>query len=522
VLVIVDSGLSSTIEFKNNCGHISKTILSSLLQRKQFDLCFSCQRTINHNFPSEILSNIIGYDGQKYSHRDIVEYFNPGCKHISKVKFGHLIRRESFDFCPKCPKPKTYDEYVSEISDDITRKITKIGEDKGRFTIVKVQYDCGCEKEIQLHAILQNKKVSCNCIPVNRLSEKEMIDNLSYYLSDPKIISGFPGNRTTIVSGLCKKCESKVESRYFNLQMFYKYHKEISCNNCSDKNIQQKEVADFIRKLGVEVEENNHSIVKFDSNRYKEVDIVCKRENLCIEYNGLLWHCEKYKSDKKYHYKKTKACLDAGFNLLHIWSDKYLKGPEIYQSIISVKLGLVKNKIHARKTVVKFLEPKEFRGFLNDNHIDGNTNCIGGFGLFYENELVSVMSLRKVSPQNKKYLGYIEIARFATKKNCIVVGGESKLLDKVESFANQNKLGGILNYVSCDFGGIPKPKWKFTYQGLTDISYFYTDGSRRFSRQRLQNRNGESEAELAQKLGWYRVFGTPNMIYSFQVTGDKA
>lgn len=363
---------------------------------------------------------------------------------------------------------------------------------------------------------MKNGLKSCRCTPYNLLSCEDITLSLSAYLDDVKIINGFPGNRTTEVSGICKTCNKEYVSRYFNMQQYFKYHGS-GCPECNSTNVQQSSLKEFLKTLCDNVEENNRTIVKFNSNRFKELDLYCDKYSFAIEYNGLVWHSEKYGKDKFYHWDKTKACKDQGITLLHIWGDKYLSNPRIYYSIIKAKLGKIDNKIFARKTELKDLTKRELEEFFDNNHLDGHTNCITGWGLFYKGKLVECISVRRVNSQNKKYKGYLEIARQATLLDHLVVGGESKLLNVVEQYAKSNNFLGILNYVSCDFGGFPKQKWKFTYQGVSDISYFYTDCSRRVSRQKLQKRKlGQSEKDLAEELGLFKVYGTPNLVYSLR------
>lgn len=58
--------------------------------------------------------------------------------------------------------------------------------------------------------------------------------------------------------------------------------------------------------------------------------------------------------------------------------------------------------------------------FLNENHLHGYIDSKMKIGLFYNNELVSLMVFNKYSD------GY-EILRFCNKINNIVVGGASKI-----------------------------------------------------------------------------------------------
>lgn len=510
-----DLGSKTEIRYMNNCGHESVTTIGSLLQRKQLDLCLKCNKgSFLKKIPKEYLSNIKG-DVSNYN--SVIEYTNPKCNHISRVKIGHLSNRNQFDYCLTCFTSlgkKTSEDYLRELPKEVTDKIINVGDDNGRKTIAKVIYDCGNVHEVQIHALLQNGIRKCKCEPVNKLSKEDIFSSMSTYLDEVSIGDGFPGNRTTEIKGICKKCGSLFESKYFNVQQYYKYHKT-GCPSCNTLNEIQSSLYSFVQVLDKNAQMDNRDTIKFNSNKFKELDIYCKDYNFAIEYNGLLWHSEKYKTDKNYHKNKTEACKNRGISLLHIWSDRYLDKPEVYKSIIRVKLNRIENKISARKTTLRDLSKEEIKDFFDKNHIDGHVNCITGWGLFYCGSLVQAISVRKTSHQNKKFYNYLEVARLVTLIDHLVVGGESKLLNCVEKYAKLNEYSGILNYVSCDFGGIPKSKWKFTFDGMTDLSYFYTDGSRRISRQRLQKRpSGKTEKQHSKDLGLYKVWGTPNLIYT--------
>lgn len=532
-------GQSAKIKYTNcKCGHVSYTTLQVISQRKNFDLCSKCSLK-KPKGNAEIFLNRIPNEYHKFierpenSGRDTkIIYTNPGCGHISKITLGSLSQRKNLDLCSSCSTSKScaernkkeIQEYLSRIPKKYHKYIKTNSEFIGHKTKITYTNPLCCHViDTKLGHLIVRKQFdkchSCNQKDVKplTLSKERIVSFFDNYLYGAEIISGYPGNRTTMIKGLCKKCNSLVSGVYFNLQKYYNYYKKQQCQSCAPKNITQLNIYDFVKKYCEDASYNNIETVKFDCNRFKELDIYCQSKNLAIEYNGLIWHSDKYKNDKQYHWKKTKACKDLGITLLHIWGDRWLKKPEIYKSIIKTKLGVIDNKIFARKTEIKELTKSELKEFFGKNHLDGHVGCITGWGLFYSDKLVQAISVRRVNKQNKKYSNYLEIARSSTLIDHLIVGGESKLLSKVEEYAVQNDFSGILNYVSCDFGGFPKEKWKFKYQGITGISYFYTDTYKRFSRQIFQPKNGKTEKELVEEVGLLRVDGTPNLIYTMEI-----
>lgn len=147
-----------------------------------------------------------------------------------------------------------------------------------------------------------------------------------------------------------------------------------------------------------------------------------------------------------YHLDKTKKSLENGINLFHIWEDDWKHKKDIVKSMIVNKLGKTPNRIFARKCkVYEVKDNKLVRNFLEENHIQGFVGSKIKFGLFYNGELVSLMTfgnLRKSLGQKSKEGSY-EMLRFCNKLNYNVIGGASKLLNY---FIKNFKVNEIISY----------------------------------------------------------------------------
>lgn len=173
----------------------------------------------------------------------------------------------------------------------------------------------------------------------------------------------------------------------------------------------------------------------------KELDIYFDDKKIGIEFNGNYWHSELHKS-MNYHRDKSKYFMDNSIFVYHIfeyeWNDNR-KQPIIISQLNNL-LGLNQIKIYARKCVIKEVSSKEKREFLELNHMQGNDRCNKIIGLYYQNELVSLMTFSK--PKfNKKYEW--ELSRFCSKMNCNVIGGAAKLFNY---FINEYKPTSIISY----------------------------------------------------------------------------
>jgi hypothetical protein len=153
---------------------------------------------------------------------------------------------------------------------------------------------------------------------------------------------------------------------------------------------------DWIRELGVDFLENDRNILNG-----KELDIFIPEKNIAIEFNGLYWHSELFKG-KTYHQEKTKLCNSQDIDLIHIFEDDWIYRKEIVKSIISNRIGLIKDKIWARNCRISNVSPQEAKSFLNENHIQGFVGSSIRIGLFHNGELVSLMTFGERNTNSKK------------------------------------------------------------------------------------------------------------------------
>jgi len=166
-------------------------------------------------------------------------------------------------------------------------------------------------------------------------------------------------------------------------------------------------------------------------------------------------------------------CEKKGIQLIQIFEDEWLFKQDIVKSRLLNLLKLNKNKIYARKCVLKEITSKESKEFLNTNHIQGNVNSNIRLGLYYDDELVSIMTFGKL----RKSMGYstkkgsYEMLRFCNKLNTSVIGGADKLLQyfvklyqpkEIITYADRRWSQGNL-YDKLDFEFIYKTKPNYWY-----------------------------------------------------------
>jgi hypothetical protein len=172
---------------------------------------------------------------------------------------------------------------------------------------------------------------------------------------------------------------------------------------------------------------------------------------------------------------KTELCEKNGIQLIHIYEDDWLYKQDIVKSMILNKLGKTSNKIYARKCEIREItDNKLVREFLDKNHVQGFIGSKIKIGLFYKDELVSLMTFgkRRVAMGKKTSdEGEFELLRFCSKLNTNVVGGGNKLF---KHFVKNYDPKIITTYVdrSWSQGNLYK-QLGFKCEGKTEPNYYY-------------------------------------------------
>jgi hypothetical protein len=144
----------------------------------------------------------------------------------------------------------------------------------------------------------------------------------------------------------------------------------------------------------------------------------------------MYFHSENNGKGREYHLHKTTECEKQNIQLIHIFEDEWVYKNDIIKSKLRHLLKINKTKIYARNCIIKDVNNKEKNQFLNENHLQGEDKSKIKLGLYYNNELVSLITFgkyRKITG-NKHEENKYELIRYASKLNVNVVGGFSKLL----------------------------------------------------------------------------------------------
>ena len=267
--------------------------------------------------------------------------------------------------------------------------------------------------------------------------------------------------------------------------------------------------------------ENKISNDRLILNPY-ELDMLLPDYKLAIEYNGVYWHSDEYK-EQNYHLNKTLECNNKGIQLFHIFDTDDI---DIWKSMISNKLHL-NTKIYARKCTVKEITNSIAKSFCTQNHLQGACNAKINLGLFYNDELLEVMTFGK--PRYNKHYEF-ELLRLCTKKYYSVIGGASKLW---KCFCQKYSPKSVISYANRRFSnGNIYETLGFKFLNETKPNYWYVKNGELFSRLKFQKHklkkmfeNSElkvyndtmSESEIMLMNNYYKIYDCGNLVYGFNI-----
>ena len=358
--------------------------------------------------------------------------------------------------------------------------------------------------------------------------ERYGVENIKYInikhfenLNTEYIINNFIRDDTFLLKECCD---------YFNVSTTYvnKFKRDNGINTPNKVELckTQQQIYEFIKSFykGT-INFNDRSIL----NKL-ELDIYIPDKKLAIEYDGLLYHSygksehimfDNYlEEDKYYHLRKTEMCEEQGVKLFHIFENEWLDliKREIWKSKIKLELGYVDRKLNARDCVIKEISFEEIKSFLNSNHLQGYISSFINLGLYYNSELVEVMTFGK-SRFNKDFDW--ELLRNCSSLNTIVRGGFSKLLN----YFKKNYKGSIVSYGNRRWTNKLKNVYGNKLINISEPNYFYflkgdfeLMSRLQFQKHKLKDKlkvfdENLTETENMYNNGYRKIYDCGNLVY---------
>lgn len=236
-------------------------------------------------------------------------------------------------------------------------------------------------------------------------------------------------------------------------------------------------IYDFISEICPNLQVNQHDRTVIAPY---ELDIFIPELNIAIECNPTVTHNSSFPDPwggdpkpKQYHYIKSQMCNNKGIFLFHIFGYDWTHKVDIICSMIQNLLGVNSIKIYARNCEIRDVTPADAKQFLTLNHLQGDAVCSVRLGLYYNDELVALMTLGKPRVTIGNHTAEWELIRFCSKLNTTVIGGASKLFKYFQDTYSPNTVISFSD-VSHTRGNI-YPKLNFKLVNISGPGYHWVD-----------------------------------------------
>ncbi len=393
------------------------------------------------------------YITQNHSIKDVCNKFNIGVNNIHKVMSYFNIHK----YCnleqsiKNIPKEKLYKYYIVNkhthqetcnefnLTPDILNKLLKHYE-ISKILLNKQKLDVLNSNDIIKKYVDYNMNIAdiANEYKVNSIRISKLLKNNNINVGGESLNNLLKRiDKDEFEKFYIKENHSIEETQIkFNIKSFNRIPQILKYYNIKPK-INFSSYETTIAKLFPNV----NFILNYKILGKKEIDLFDPITNIGIEFNGNYWHSSFYKT-KNYHFEKSKLAQDKNIHLIHVWEYEWenpIKRP-IIESILKNCINKSNTRIYARDCIIKQITNQEAKPFNNKNHLQGHRNAKITYGLFYNNELVELMSFSK----HPKYKW--EIIRSCSKLNITVIGGINKIF---KHFINGYNPINVFSY--CDF-----------------------------------------------------------------------
>lgn len=292
----------------------------------------------------------------------------------------------------------------------------------------------------------------------------------------------------------------------------YLHEHEIEINKNSQG---EEQLALFLQHCGQEVIRNTRNVIS-----PKEIDIFLPDHSLAIEYDGVFWHSELNGKDKRYHLQKSVECGDTDIRLIHVFDTEWLFQTDIVKSRLRSILGL-NQTIAARKCSVAKIDAITANDFYQQTHIQGGCNSSLNYALYYNNQIVAVMSFGR-SRYASKY--QYELLRFCNCLNTNVVGGATKLFqafrrDKaprsVVSYSDLRwNTGTLYRQLGFNYSHTSSPNYQYFKPKQPEVLYSRVTFQKHKLKDKLQNFDpNKTEWKNMIDHGYDRIWDCGNDVY---------
>lgn len=368
-------------------------------------------------------------------------------------------------------------------------KCKKCGEPNDNFRTSKVGYFPYCKNNCSYNYNKEERKNSLKTHFYNKYINKFQ-SNDEYDIRLFSLDDYLNGNHCVV------KFKHLVCGHKYDLDIKYQGH--YKCPMCYPiRSRKQYELYNWV---------NQFTKCNFNDRQFiKPLEIDILADTFAIEYDSLMFHSFGNSELKQFnnpfdepncHLNKSELVESNNLQLFRVFSNEWINNEDIWKSIILSKLNST-SKIYARNCQIREVDNNTSKEFLVKNHLQGSINSSHKFGLYYNDELVSLMTFGRARRSKWKGCDNFELLRFCTKLNYTVVGGASKLLKYFERNYKPNLLVSYANRRWSQGNVYEKLGFKFIEN--TPPNYFYFkggDGSKLLSREQFQKHKLKTKLEI--------------------------
>jgi len=309
-------------------------------------------------------------------------------------------------------------------------------------------------------------------------------------------------------------CLKNVGHPNWRASVYRRHKKNLGCPKCRKMTSRaESEVLNFVRSLGFPDAGRTRKVIS-----PKEIDVWVPSRGVGIEYDGLIWHSEAFKTAKK-QVEKWRACRAHGIRLVTVSESDWLWRRSAVEGYLKSVLGVCTETHGARTLGMTVPVLSEVSNFLEAHHVAGVAVMQGAWirGLSYQDGLVAVMVCRRERDRGRPSAPpRWTLSRYCVASGTKVIGGFARLWkaflreigpESVTTFSDRRWSNGELYQ-----------RHGFRHDGEVRQSYWYFNTKERrlhhkarFQKKRLASHGieilpGETEKAAMQRHRWYRVY----------------